>query len=723
MATIHRLPPELASQIAAGEVVERPASAVKELVENALDARATRVDVEIAGGGITRLAVSDDGIGMDEEDAQLALARHATSKLTRVTDLLEVRSYGFRGEALPSIASVSRLRLLTRSATSEAAVELRVEGGSEPVLRPAARAVGTLIEVTDLFYNVPARRKFLRASNTEAGHVTEVIDAAAASRFDVTFTLRREGRLVREWLRTEERGERARALLDDQELAVCIGERGTLQVEAYLGRPERARAGAAGLRLLVNGRPIRDRALAMTVAQAYGSVLERGRYPRGIVYLTLPTQLLDVNVHPQKTEVRFADPRVVCDALYRVLSLNLAEAFALPAPRSNPWARPPSQDHAPARGSAPRGSALERDGAQRRLLDSEPPRRPALGQRGEAPAAADEQPWAPTLEGSLTGSGGDGGSGANREGLVSSDDVMGEAGGDFGANREAGAPGASQGGLVSYDALMGEASREGLVSSDDVMGGGVSSSILSGAGEAPGARSGAPGEALGGSSAGSSSSGTGYTAGPPPLIAVRDSAPILPGDGLRWSALRFVAQLRQTYLLCEADDGFYVLDQHAAAERVTFDRLRRAYQGRSVPAQALLFPLALDVSSAEADLVEQRAEELLALGLDVRRRGEDRVSVHSVPRLVQRASPERLVRDLLLEITRGGRGFSDAIDRALATMACHGSVRAGDVLSREEVKALLSALDQADFAGHCPHGRPVVTRVTWAELERKVGRR
>ncbi len=685
MATIHRLPPELASQIAAGEVVERPASAVKELVENALDARATRVDVEIAGGGITRLAVSDDGIGMDEEDAQLALARHATSKLTRVTDLLEIRSHGFRGEALPSIASVSRLRLLTRSAASEAAVELRVEGGSEPVVRPAARAVGTLIEVTDLFYNVPARRKFLRASNTEAGHVTEVVDAAAASRFDVTFTLRREGRLVREWLRTEERGERARALLEDQELAVCIGERGTLQVEAYLSRPERSRAGAGGLRLLVNGRPIRDRALAMTVAQAYGSVLERGRYPRGIVYLTLPTQLLDVNVHPQKTEVRFADPRVVCDALYRVLSLNLAEAFALPAPRKNPWARPPSQDHAPARGVAPRGSAPEHTApAQRRLLDSEPPQRPVLGQQGGAPAAsADEEPWALSLTESLTTSvtGDDAASGAQGERTASGRDAQDDA---------------APGGTASSE-------RQGLLDSmADAMG------VGAGQGE-QGARG------LGVEAS--------YHAAPSPLIAVRDSAPIQPGDGLRWSALRFVAQLRQTYLLCEADDGFYVLDQHAAAERVTFDRLRRAYQGRSVPAQALLFPLALDVSSAEADLVEQRAEELLALGLDVRRRGEDRVSVHSVPRLVQRASPERLVRDLLLEITRGGRGFSDAIDRALATMACHGSVRAGDVLRADEVKALLSALDQADFAGHCPHGRPVVTRVTWTELERKVGRR
>jgi DNA mismatch repair protein MutL len=211
------------------------------------------------------------------------------------------------------------------------------------------------------------------------------------------------------------------------------------------------------------------------------------------------------------------------------------------------------------------------------------------------------------------------------------------------------------------------------------------------------------------------------------VIAVRDSsvsARIEPSPAVRWSSLRFVAQLRQTFLCCEGDEGLYLLDQHAAAERVTFTRLRRAYQSRAVPSQALLFPLVLDVTGAEAEILEQHTKEIAEVGLDVRVRGPESVSVHSVPKLLMRASAERLLRDLLSEVSKsGGRGFSNAVDLALATMACHGSVRAGDVLSADEAKALLVSLDEADFAGHCPHGRPVVTFLSWAELERKVGRR
>jgi DNA mismatch repair protein MutL len=212
----------------------------------------------------------------------------------------------------------------------------------------------------------------------------------------------------------------------------------------------------------------------------------------------------------------------------------------------------------------------------------------------------------------------------------------------------------------------------------------------------------------------------------PTLNAVRDSATVeaRPRPEIAWSSLHFVTQLRQTYLLCESADGIYLLDQHAAAERVTFTRLRKQYQGRAVPSQALLFPVTLEVLPAEAELVELRSKEMAEVGLDVRVRGPESISIHAVPKLLQRASAERLVRDLLAEVSRkGGRGFSDAVDLALATMACHGSIRAGDPLAADEAKALLEALDDADFAGHCPHGRPVVTFLSWAELERKVGRR
>jgi DNA mismatch repair protein MutL len=595
MPRIAVLPPELASQIAAGEVVERPASVVKELVENALDAGATRCDIAIEGGGIGRISVVDDGSGMDEADARLALERHATSKVTALADLERLVTYGFRGEALPSIASVSRLLLRTRARESDIGFEVALDGGGPPVVRPAGVAPGTEVLVTDLFHNVPARRKFLRSTGTESGHVSDVVEAAALSRPDVTFTLTRDGRKVRDFLRVKTREERVRQVEHEDELAPCRGERGPLRVEAFLSRPEAARAGAGGLTLVVNGRTVRDRALQVAIAQAYGSVLERGRYPRGVVYLDLPPELVDVNVHPQKSEVRFADPRATNDALYGILTRALATAFSLP----------PAQ-----RGAYGRGPA---------------------GAVSRAVGVAAPGPLAPELAG---------------------------------------------------DALLTQAAS-GFVSGPEPD-------------EPPEARA---------------------------VLTVRE--PLTSGrSDVHWSSLRFVAQLRQTFLVCEGDDGLYLLDQHAAAERVTFTRLRRDYQSRAVPAQALLFPTVLEVTAAEAEIVERSSKEIAEVGLDVRVRGPESVSIHAVPKLLQRGSPERLLRDLLSEVSRGGgRGFSDAVDLALATMACHGSIRAGDTLSPNEVKALLAALDHADFAGHCPHGRPIVSVLSWAELERKVGRR
>ncbi|HEX2877420.1 MAG TPA: DNA mismatch repair endonuclease MutL [Polyangiaceae bacterium] len=596
------LPPELASQIAAGEVVERPSSAVKELIENALDAEASRVDVEIEGGGITRLSIADDGIGMNEADARLAIERHATSKLRSFAELSRVATFGFRGEALPTIASVSRFSLRTRERQSDVGTRVVVDGGKLVLAEPVGMPSGTQVEVSDLFYNVPARRKFLRSTGTESGHVTEAVEQAALSRPDITFTLTRDGRKVREFLRAAERAERVRQVCELDDLAACQGERGPLRVEAFLSRPEQARAGAGGLSILVNGRPVRDRAILVTIAQAYGSVLERGRYPRGVVYVDLAPELVDVNVHPQKAEVRFADARAASDAVYQILSKALVSAFSLPPVSRASWGR------APARVAEPAATPRE-----------EPVYRPA-------PPTARELP---------------------------------------------------------FDALLASVQRTPPPPE-------VASSVE------------------------------------PSLVAARDhvAAPIRPRPEVPWSSLRFIAQLRMTYLICEGADGIYLLDQHAAAERVTFTRLRREYQARSVPSQALLFPLVVDVTEAELLLVEERQKEIAEVGLDVRARGATSLSIHAMPRLLSRASPERLLRDLLTEVSRsGGRGFSDAVDLAIATMACHGSIRAGDALSPDEAKALLVALDDADFAGHCPHGRPVVTFLSYVELERKVGRR
>jgi DNA mismatch repair protein MutL len=601
MGRIHRLTDELSNQIAAGEVVERPSSVVKELVENALDAGASRVVVDVELGGTTLVRVSDDGEGMTPDDALVCLERHATSKISRFTDLSDLGTFGFRGEALPSIASVSRLTLRTRTRDANEGVVVLVEGGGTPDVRPSGAAVGTTIEVRDLFFNVPARRKFLKATGTESAHIGDVLLGMALARYDVTFVLTRDGRTVREYLRAASRADRARAVMssDGASLVECRAERGAMRFEAMLAPPERARAGATGLSVLVNGRPVRDRQLVRAVAQAYGSVLESGRYPLGVVWVDVPPEVVDVNVHPQKAEVRFSDARGIFDALTRELHAALAHAFGLPV----------------------------------------------LGPYPQAPVTRWPAPSMRAPEGSA------------RDAIAAASAMRAEA------------------------SLLPETNLFGALAD---------------------ARSAATSDARPASSDGETG-----------LFADRGG----------YGALRYVGQVRGTFLICEGRDGLYVLDQHAAAERVTFDRLRKAHAARGVAMQRLLVPELVELSPSEVAMLEDNAEEVSRLGVEVRAVGDSAVAVHGVPDLLVRAEPGRLVRDLVSEVSRSaGRPFRGAVDLVLATMACHGSVRAGDAISGEEVTALLAALDEVDFAGHCPHGRPLLMRMAFAELERRVGR-
>ncbi|MGC4065675.1 MAG: DNA mismatch repair endonuclease MutL [Polyangiaceae bacterium] len=319
------------------------------------------------GGGVSLLSVSDDGMGMAEEDARLCVERHATSKLEKLTDLNRLATFGFRGEALPSIASVSRFTLRTRARDAEVGLAVVIEGGSEPKVTREGMKIGTTIELRDLFFNVPARRKFLRSTGTESAHVTSALEGAALARPDVTFTLTRDGRKVRELLRVTSRRERVLDLLSEETLVEIRGERGPLRLEAHLSSPERGRPGAAGLSIVVNGRIVKDRMLSATVAQAYGAALSSGNYPRGVVYLDLPPELVDVNVHPQKTEVRFVDPRALSDALYSILSRELAVAFALPQANRGARYRP---DTKAAQGSSIGVLPVERPFAPNRDLKS-----------------------------------------------------------------------------------------------------------------------------------------------------------------------------------------------------------------------------------------------------------------------------------------------------------------------------------------------------------------
>ena len=596
----------LCDQIAAGEVVERPSSVVKELLENAVDAGATRIQVEIEDGGCGCIRVVDDGSGMSREDALLSVRRHATSKLRSFDDLQTIATLGFRGEALPSIASVSRLTLRTRERDAIAGTQLEISGGDEPRISEIGCAPGTTVEVRDLFFNVPARLKFLKSRPTESGHIAAVCTRTALARPELALSLTSDGRSVRQLARAASFAERARSAFSGETLVAFELAQNGLELQAALGAPERARNGPAGLYLFVNGRPIRDPSLARAVAYAYGSVLPPGRYPVGALSLRLPPEQVDVNVHPQKLEVRFRDARAVFDALTRMLARQLG---------TSAWG-------------------------------------------GPARRAADY--WDQRLRG------------------VASTDSQG---------------------IRESSAELDGASLEG----GDPWGLG----------------------ATGGTAVDLAGAGGGETQAPShqPIPAGERTQQTLSGRGF-FGSLRVIGQVRRMLLVCEGNDALYVVDQHAADERVRFDRLHRAYQARDVKTQRLLFPERVTCTEVEAALCEGHGEALSHVGLECNLLGPNTIAVHTVPALLSRASPERLLRDMLGELERaGGRSFSAAVDRALATMACHGAIRAGDLLSTEQAEALLRNLDEIDdFGGHCPHGRPVVHTLPLEELERRLGR-
>ena len=582
------MPPHLANQIAAGEVVERPASVVKELVENAVDAGARTIRVEIDAGGVGRIRVTDDGSGMTPEEAVLSLERHATSKISAVEDLEAIRTLGFRGEALPSIASVARFVLRTRTVDDLAGTEVRATGGEALSVAEIGFPVGTQVEVAELFFNTPARLKFLRTHATEAGHAIEAAVRIALARAEVALTVVRDGRIVREFLRHSERAGRVREAFSDETLYGAVGDLEGIAVQGWLGAPHRARSGASGLYTFVNGRHIRDKALLRAIVQSYGGTLEAGRYPVGAIFVDLDPREVDVNVHPQKNEVRFARSGTVVGVVTRCLQEALREA---------PWARP--------------AVAVATSGASSRAQWSAP--------------------------------------------------------------RSSGAGG----GVGVAASLFGD---------------GVESV-------------------------------RGLFDGPLPEPSEAPPEPVAERRGL-YSSLQPVGQVRCTYIVCEGPEGLYILDQHASHERVTFDRLRKSFRDSEVSVQRLLFPERLELDPTLVAVAHDHREALAALGIDAEPMGAGSIALRSVPALVSRADPRRLLVDVLSEMGTASRAaFTASVDLVLATMACHGSVRAGDRLEPAEVRALLGQLDEVDFSGNCPHGRPILMTLSWADLERRVGRR
>ncbi|MFO7994964.1 MAG: DNA mismatch repair endonuclease MutL [Marinobacter sp.] len=629
MPSIRLLTPRLANQIAAGEVVERPASVVKELVENALDAGASRVDIEIEQGGVKLIRVRDDGSGIDEADLPLALSRHATSKIENLDDLEAVASLGFRGEALASISSVSRLALTSRTESQEAASRVEVEGRDmDASISPAAHPVGTTVEVRDLFFNTPARRKFLRTEKTEFNHVDECVRRQALSRFDTGFTLRHNQRVVQSLRPAEnplDRERRIGSLCGQQFIdnAVVIDAEATgLKLWGWVALPTFSRSQADLQYFFVNGRVIRDRLVAHAVRQAYRDVLYNNRHPAFVLYLEVDPANVDVNVHPTKHEVRFRDGRLVHDFIFRTLHKALADV------RPDDHLRGAvAQSHGRESGGMPGGY-----GSRVAMPDVNP--QPASS---PSPGSA-SQPYA-----------GFSGSQWPQQHEWQARDQM-----------------------AFYQSLN--------------QGGGV-----------------------GGQPAGAETGGLAVASPTPP----QDSGDEPP---LGYA----IAQLHGIYILAQSRQGMIVVDMHAAHERITYERMKRALESQDLKSQPLLVPVSLAVSQKEAALAETHGEELMQLGLGVERIGPETLAVRQVPALLRGADTEQLVRDVLSDLIENGE--SDRVEAVthelLGTMACHGSVRANRQLTIPEMNTLLRDMEATERSGQCNHGRPTWTVVTLSELDK-----
>jgi DNA mismatch repair protein MutL len=570
MARIHLLSPRLANQIAAGEVVERPASVVKELLENALDAGATQVDIDVEEGGVRLIRLRDNGCGMAKEDLPLALSRHATSKISTLDDLEAVSTLGFRGEALASIASVSRLALTSNpeGGKSGDAWQAISEGREMQVqLQPAAHPQGSTVEVRDLFFNTPARRKFLRSEKTELQHLVEVVRRQALGRYDVGFTLRHNGRVIFQLRPCHNRQEEERRLAE-----ICGSEFSahTVYIEAgssalrlygWIAEPTFSRSQPDLQHFYVNGRVIRDRLVAHAIRQAYRDVLYHDRHPAFVLYLDVDPAAVDVNVHPTKHEVRFRDGRHVHDFIFHAIHRSLADVRPGESARESVTPAP-----------QPQQSSLNQQQAFTLPVREVPP-------------------------------------------------------GDFPAAREQA--------ITAYK-----------------------------------------------------------TAEIPPLGFA-------------------VGQLQGIYILSAAPEGLVIVDMHAAHERITYERLKKAYRDQSIPSQPLLVPESLAVSGKEVDFAAEHNELFEALGFSLTVAGEESLLIRALPVILQGANAPQLVRDVLADLIEHGSTdrIEAAMDHVLATMACHGSVRANRQLEIREMNALLRDMEETERSGQCNHGRP-----TWAKL-------
>lgn len=616
------LPPQLANQIAAGEVVERPASIVKELIENALDAGATQIEVRIEQGGSTLIEVSDNGSGIHPDDLPLALLRHATSKIHSAEQLAAIETLGFRGEALASIAAISRLSLSSSQRDDGVGLEVWLERDTAPQVKPVAQPRGTRVVVRDLFYNMPARRKFLKTVSTEFSHIEEVIRRVALFHFEVGFRLSHQNQ-VRLDLPVADEGrarlQRVKKILGHTFADSALwfeAETLTGTVAGWLGHPAQARGQADQQYLYVNGRVVRDRTVSHALRMAYDGVLHGQKHPSFLLFLTLAPDQVDVNVHPTKHEVRFVAGREIHEFVRHHARQALAQL---------------QQPAAPVELSAALSAALPE------IL----PVSPTLAQ--------------PTQQ--------------DRLALSVSDTATDAAH------------------LVSAKQWAYPMQPRAAQPSTDHVRSGVAA-YLSGLREP----------------------------------AFREDVP--PAPAVEYPLGFALAQLHGVYILAQNQDGLIMVDMHAAHERILLEQLKQSWQQAAWHSQPLLVPLAVEVTHRQAERVTQMQPTLQRLGLEIDQAGEQQVLLRAVPALLAKGDLTTLVQGLLSSVPDSDEAdlLTQARDRMLSTMACHGAVRANRALSLAEMNSLLRQMEQTEFAGQCNHGRPTWRSFPLTQLDKLFAR-
>ncbi|HKK91663.1 MAG TPA: DNA mismatch repair endonuclease MutL [Desulfobacteraceae bacterium] len=679
MADVRVLSEIVSNKIAAGEVVERPVSVVKELVENALDAGATRITAEIEKGGRSLVRVSDNGSGMSRDNALLAIERYATSKIATDQDLFAINSFGFRGEALPSMASVAKLTLVTREKDATTGTRIHIKGGALMDVSDVGAPAGTMIEVRDLYFNTPARRKFLKAVTTEMGHIVDSFSGMALGNPGVGFRLLHNGRVVKSFSASDDARERAVEVLGrESDGSLCRVDHGEkrVTVSGYVSHPSLTRSSSQRIKLFVNNRMVTDRGVVAAIFRGYKGRIMKGRFPLGVLFVSIPFDEVDVNVHPAKLEVRFADAGTVYSAVTRGVEAALAAGENL------------TNRDLPGTGA----SALAK--ASENKVD------PSLFQWGRKTAVAEEEgvfepPPEPPAPAAAP---------AHKIPDPAGQGSFPEAGRSAGGDRES-VPGDDTPPVLEGEPFLEKKPPAGFddLSLEEI--GGDQTSLFPSAEDASGAAF--PGE-------------TGHPE--PSMPGSPDPGEnTVEADHRPQLLFHVIGQVFGTYVVAQSDDGLFLVDQHAAHERIVYERLKKRAAAFRPPSQGLVVPETIEFSFREADLVQRILPDLLALGMEIEPFGGATFIVKSVPAIIDHREIKPLIVEMVDKITESGLDADDDdhkeqwLDEVLTLMACHSAIRANQPLNQEEMETLLQDLEACDNPHHCPHGRP--TRITWSRWE------